>query len=454
VIAMPQCPVCGGAAAAGPTLPNASRQPGRELPPDALLEQLSGWVDPRTGIVARLVLQPVQSSARGLPFVVTASPPHIVGVDGAIRRLPIGWGKGLDAATAVASAVGEAIERYAASLPDPSRIVWRRPDELDGDRLDPRAFALYADDQYASAGFPYVRFDPSIRHPWVRGTWLGSRSRVWVPAVLAFLALDLEPRQHFGQGTSNGLAASTDFDQAAVRATLEIVERDAFLATWFSGHAGRRIGVDDSIDPRLRDVLDGLSAMGAAVEIYQLDTSACGVTVLCLGLGDGDRWPGITLGLGADVDPRVAVRQAVLELGQTGPHLLHLMRAGQPPVPADAASVREMIDHAAYYFPPSRAAAFDALRGNGPPTALRDLTTPAVARTPAGLAAALASAGVRVAIVDVTSADVATGPFRVARAVSPDLQPLSYGSGYDRPMVARVRGLHRRGYTPAIHPIW
>jgi hypothetical protein len=59
-----------------------------------------------------------------------------------------------------------------------------------------------------------------------------------------------------------------------------------------------------------------------------------------------------------------------------------------------------------------------------------------------------------VALVDVTSPDVATGPFRVVRAVSPDLQGISYGYGLDRAVVERVR---RRGIVkdiPEIHPIW
>ena len=46
-----------------------------------------------------------------------------------------------------------------------------------------------------------------------------------------------------------------------------------------------------------------------------------------------------------------------------------------------------------------------------------------------------------VAIVDVTSPDVATGPFRVVRAVSPDLQGLAYGYGMDRAVVSRIRAM-------------
>jgi ribosomal protein S12 methylthiotransferase accessory factor len=58
-----------------------------------------------------------------------------------------------------------------------------------------------------------------------------------------------------------------------------------------------------------------------------------------------------------------------------------------------------------------------------------------------------------VALVDVTSADLAPGPFRVVRAVSPDLSPLSYGYGIDRLPVKRIR-TRLQGVQPPIHPIW
>jgi hypothetical protein len=66
----------------------------------------------------------------------------------------------------------------------------------------------------------------------------------------------------------------------------------------------------------------------------------------------------------------------------------------------------------------------------------------------------LAAANVRVALVDVTSPDVALGPFRVVRAVSPDLQPISYGYGFEREPVARVRRMGIAADAPPIHPIW
>jgi ribosomal protein S12 methylthiotransferase accessory factor len=453
VIPLSRCPVCGGAADWG-AAPARPTRLSAEDSPESVLAALAGWVDPRTGLISRIALELSGEAHAEPPIIATASPPYVVGEGGALRRLPIGWGKGMTLSGALLSAIGEAIERYAPSLPDPDRIVWARPDDLDGAFLDPRDFALYSNAQYEREGFPFRRFDPNVRHPWVLGRWLGSEAPVWVPAVFAFLSLTLRPEHQICQGTSNGLAASMDPEDAALRATLELIERDAFMAAWLTGRPGRRVELDGALDPQLARVLAGVEALGAEVELLVLPDSACGTAALCLAFGDGDRYPGVTIGLGADLDPLAAVRQAILELAQTGPHLRRLMRARALPVPEHPGDVREMIQHAVYYFPRERAAAFDRLRHGATPVALRELAPGNRQRSLASCAAALAAANIRVALVDVTSPDVATGPFRVIRAISPDLQAISYGHGLDHPPVERIRIRGSASPAPPIHPLW
>jgi ribosomal protein S12 methylthiotransferase accessory factor len=460
IVPLAGCAVCGGAAAA--TAPPPARvHLDADAGLEALFDALDGWVDARAGVIGGVVLEPPNDMPLGAPFVATAAPPHVIDASGETRMLPVGWGKGLTVSAAVLSAVGEAIERYSASLPDPSRVVWQSLDDLDGDILDPRECALYTTAQYESTGFPFARFDPSTPHPWVRGAWLDDGEPVWVPAVLAYLSLTLTPEQLICQGTSNGLAASFDPDDASLRAALELIERDALMTAWLTGRAGERILIAEGLDSSLEAVLDGVRGLGAAVELYRLPTSACGCTVLALALGDGRRYPGATIALGTSVDSAGAMAQAILELGQTGPHLASLMQQGRVRAPGEPSAVVNMLDHAAFYFPADRAAAFDALRNGDVALPLNALLkgSPADKRGDAAgrletLRTALGAAGIRVAIVDVTSADVMRGPFVVRRAVSPDLQPISYGYGLDREPTHRVRQMGLAAEAPPVHPIW
>ena len=447
VIPLARCDVCGGAAA----FPLIARERVRLSPedsPETVLGALAGWVDRRTGVISDLFIEPPDDPRVDLPIIAMAAPPHVMEKDGSLHRLPAGWGKGLTISGAVLSAVGEAIERYSASITDTKKIVWKRPDELEGDILDPRDLGLYSDEQYDRDDFPFVPFDSNIPHPWVLGSWLNNGNPVWLPALFVFLFIELHREQLIAQGTSNGLAASTDKDDAALRAILELVERDAFMSTWLTASPTQRIQLDDTLDPLLRTVLEGIEVLGATVEIYRMPASVIGTTVLCVALGDGDQYPGVTFGLGCDLDPRAALRKAVLELGQTGPYLRRMMRSRVLKPAEDPGGVREMLDHAAYYFPKERATAFDHLRSEET-ISLQDLKS-VTARSLKECAAALDEAGARVALVDVTSADVTTGPFSVMRAVSPDLQPIWYGYGLDR--------IHNKlkiaSDVPPINPIW
>ena len=447
VIPLARCGVCGGAAAF-PAIDQRRVHLSTEDSPEIVLGALEGWVDRRTGVISDLFIEPPDDPRVSLPIIAKASPPHVMEKDGSLHRLPAGWGKGLTISGAVLSAVGEAIERYSASMFDSQKIVWKRPGELDGDILDPRDLGLYSDEQYDRKDFPYVRFDSTIPHPWVLGSWLSNNRPVWLPAMFVLLFVELHREQLIAQGTSNGLAASCSKDDAALRAILELVERDAFMSTWLTASPTQRLELDDTFDPPLLTVLEGIEVIGATVEVYRLPASVIGTTVLCLALGDGERYPGVTFGLGCDLDPRAALKQAVLELGQTGPYLRRMMRSGFLKAAEDPSGVREMLDHAAYYFPKERATAFDRLRSRETIN-LRELQSVAT-RSLEDCAAALDEADVRVALVDVTSADVATGPFSVMRAVSPDLQPIWYGYGLDR--------IHNKlkiaSDVPPINPIW
>jgi ribosomal protein S12 methylthiotransferase accessory factor len=450
VIPLASCPICGGARALGE---DGATGPARTRTTDEDADPLAGWVDPLTGVIPGLQVDQVEGS--GLPAVVTAAPPHVIDEDGSLRALPAGWGKGLTLADALRSAVGEAVERYSASLPDPSRFVWARPSELEGEHLDPRLFPLYRADQYARPGFPYVAFDPNVRHPWVRGRWLsGGEGDVWIPALFAFLALTLDPENLICQGSSNGLAASTEWNDAALRAVLELVERDAMMTTWLTGEPGLRIEPDSSLEPEFRAIVEQVGALGAAVELYLLPSSVCGATALCLAFGDGFGWPGANVALAADLDPAAAVRRSLLELGQTGPYLRELLLSGRVEAPEREADVQTMLDHAAYYFPAERANAFAPLRGGERTLSFESLAGWDGERSLEACASALEQAGVPLALVDVTAADVATGPLRVVRAVSPDLQPISYGYGCERVPVERIRSRAEKAEAPAIHPIW
>ncbi len=456
VVRMPWCPVCGGADGAdGAGAGGAARPLDDAGSPEALRERLAGWVDARVGVVRSLHVNVAEIDEPELPITTTALLADYTEGDFRARDPELGSGKGLTAVEAMIGAVGEAVERYSAARVPPGRLRRARAAALAGeaDVLDPARLAHYSDAQYAHPGFPFVRPDPEGPIDWTLGRWLGGDAPVWVPAFPTYYNLHVPRAERFCQVSSNGLAAGASRADAAMRATMELVERDAFTLTWLAQLPGRRLLPDDALDVGAREVLRQLELCGARVELYLLDATLGVPAVLCLALGDGVRWPGATVALSAHPNPRHAARKALLEQGHVGPFVRRLMRGGTQRVPETPDDVRSLIDHAMYYVPRERQAAFDFLRrGGGDPVPVGDLAV-RDALTEGECAALFAREGVRVAIADVTSPDVAAGPFRVARALGEDVQPIHFGHALGQVANPRLARRLARGLHPHPHPL-
>ncbi|HKH50047.1 MAG TPA: TOMM precursor leader peptide-binding protein [Thermoanaerobaculia bacterium] len=461
IVHMPWCELCGGAAQArrpgGAALADGEASPnlGDAHSPQALREILAGWVDPRVGVVRSLTSGPAPVNGGGLlelPVTGTA----ILGTytEGRLPPVPdpsIGSGKGLREVEALVGAFGEAIERYSASRYRKQDLLVCAAPDLGADAFDPQRLCLYSEEQYAAPGFPYTRYDPARPIHWVEGFWIDTREKVWVPALPTFFNFQVCPHELFCQVSSNGLAAGADLQDASLRALFELIERDAFLLTWLGRLPARRLAVDSSLDAGAREVVRLLGEHGVAVELYLMDSGTGIPTVTALGLGDGVRWPAAYVALSTHTDPRAAARKAILELAHVGPYLVRLL-AENARIPGTPEEVESLDDHALYYAPSERLAAFDFLRA-GESVPIGDL--------PAGdpptleiCAERLAAAGLRVAAVDVTSPDVALGPFRVARVLGTDMQPIHFGERYRRlanPRLEQV--LAGRPINPDPHPL-
>ena len=458
VVRLPWCEVCGGpelggAGAGGPTLHDAGPSAGvldRLDDPKQLRAALSGLVDHRVGIVRHLIVSEASAGEPELPIAATAV---LSSLPGSSADRDYGSGKGLRTVDAMLGAVGEALERYSASIYGPSAILRSSLDELGGSALDPRWLSLYTPEQYASGGFPFSPFAPDLTIDWTRGRWCDTDEPVWVPALPTYFNYHAAPAERFCQVTSNGLAAGAALADAALRATLELVERDAFMITWLCRLPARRIQHDDGLDPGSREVVRQLAVCGCEARLYLLDAGAGIPAVACVGLGDGRTWPGATVSMAAHLNPDIAVRKAILEQGHAGSYIRRLMLDGTSTVPKSAEAVRSLVDHALYYVPVERRGAFDFLLDESlPPIDLAELPAPADVSL-RECVGRLDAAGIRAAVIDVTSPDLVDSPFRVARALATHTQPIHFGHGLAPLANPRLAARMTGSVNPDPHPV-
>ncbi|WP_437903372.1 TOMM precursor leader peptide-binding protein [Sorangium sp. So ce327] len=458
VLQMPWCAVCGGAAEA---LRTGSARRGssahlRDAPdPAALRRMLAGVVDARAGIVHRLMLD-AASPALAPEACVTATALLGEYTDGSphahrSREPQAGIGKGVTAVEALIGATGEAVERYSAELVDRKQLLRSSVAGMKGDFIAPEQLCLYSEEQYAKPGFPYARVDPAAPIDWALGRWMDTGAPVYVPALPTYYGYCSGHHAHFCQVTSNGLAAGATLEGASMGAALELIERDAFMISWLARRPGRRILPDDSLDPELHEIARQLEERGARIELYLLDAGVSVPVVMCVGYGDGKRWPGAVVSISAHLSPLTAIRKAILEQGQIGNYAFRLMTGEHVAIPERPEDVLTLEDHAVYYLPPSRAAAFAFLRRGSMVTAA-ELEEPEEVSL-SELTRRVQAAGLRIAIVDVTSPDLAVTPFRVVRALGPAFQQIHFGHQLAQLGNPRLRSMTPHGINPDPHPM-
>jgi ribosomal protein S12 methylthiotransferase accessory factor len=417
-------------------------------------EELRILADTRGGVVRGILLYDSDGSeAPTIPLCCTALiAPH--SHENEQQTTFRGEGKGATRDDAARSAIGEGIERYAASIWHPSTLTYASFNELERRAFDPHWLVLYDDEQYERADFPFARFD--IKRPmyWKAGKWLDTNEEVQVPAVATYMNFPTADAERFGQTTSNGLAAGATFEDAALRALYELIERDAFMLFWLAQRPALRVAIDCS-DVLTHQALREVERLGARTELYLIDVGTKHPTMVCIGFGDGCSWPGVTIGLGTHASVDIALRRAVFEHGHYGAYMRRLMRNGEHKKIRNGEDVLTNLDHGLYYLDPNHSTALDFFRASaGDPVSLMGLRCEY--RQDATLSACvscLADAGIRTAAVDVTPPDIKLAPMRVVRGFGIYMQPIHFGTANRRLKNPRLDGLLSSAAETSPHPM-
>ena len=414
---------------------------------------LPSWVDRRAGIIKYLTSDPPDPLNLKLTWTSAAIlNPSKFAVDS--KSKTTGFSAGFTAVEAMTKAAAEAMELYAAGHYSQSDLLNSSLTDLGEDFLDPRQLCLYQRQQYQQLNFPYARFTPRRPIYWTRGKWLDTGKPAWLPALLTYFGGSLPAEEQYSQVTTSGLATGFAVEDASLRAIWELVERDAFMCTWLCQLPARRLVLDSALEDGTLGIIREFEMHGMEVRLYLLNAGINIPVVLCVVLGDGKNWPGATIGLGAHDSPAVAARKAILEQALMGPALRREMLAGKRRIPRRPQDIRTPLDHSLYYLPKRRARAFDFLESReSHRVSLSELENKDVTSLNACVKR-LKAAGVRVAIKDLTPADLSGEvPFCVVRALATLLQPIHFGFDLVRLRSPRLKRMMKSGLNPHPHPL-
>ncbi len=395
------------------------------------LVRLRSFVSPLTGVV------------RSVAETMAAPDEHrlvSVGCELADARATIGEGldtytgsEHWDRARAEAAAIGEALERYSASYVPDGRIRSGSAAEVGPSAVAPERFALFADAQYDSPGFPFVRFRRDTVVGWVEGFALPGGEPALLPAQLVYMPARRHAREEgrIGHATSSGLACAPTLEEAVLTGLLELVERDAFMIVW---HNRLSLPLLDWAADRELARLAERYFDPAALQYSAVDLSSFFGIPAVLGVVHGRPGQLGALGVGAAATTTVAVawRKALAEAFSVHRWVRDVALESPERVDLPQGEIRSFEGHTLHYAPPERAARagfLDASPERRAAETVPPLEGENVLEQIEALADRLAGRGVSAYAVDVTSPDVLAAGLRVVRAVAPELCPLDVVEG-------------------------
>lgn len=175
--------------------------------------------------------------------------------------------------------------------------------------LDPRTLVAFHPAQYRTKGFPFVRYDSDASRLWTEATENRTGSKAYVLSDLVYFPFNpgTEP---YAYANSSGMAAHPSRNQAVETATLELVERDAFMISYFGGLSHPKVR-HDSLPDGLAQRVNDLEKLGFEVSIVDISLNIAPVALVMV---KHDGWHFTNVAAAARFNPEAAVSHALMEV--------------------------------------------------------------------------------------------------------------------------------------------
>lgn len=368
--------------------------------------------------------QPGQAAGESLAFAFTARPalPR--------ERLPFATsGRAEAPELAVAKAEAEAWERL--GWAEPSGLVESRIGELPAALL-PQELVAYSTRQYANPQFPFRAFSTRSRHLWKQALDVASGNIGFALADCLYPGSALPPpyssRLYTGTSTS-GMAAGFTVDEALERATLELIERDAFVCAWLAGRAPSAIDIGTLPRTAARRIT-ALQASGLRIVVQDLSTRWAPVISI---FAQDDRLPLTATTAAAHLCVEQALSKA---LDEVEGRVANARRFAAP-----RAGTGNPLREIERYYRQARSFRRSDFFAAGPATMPFGEVGQEACHTWSQLKARMHADGARLHCVDMTPSRAALEqgrrPIQVVRALIPGLVPIWFGRGTQPEGMAR-----------------
>jgi ribosomal protein S12 methylthiotransferase accessory factor len=396
----------------------------------------------RAGIIKHISNRMIEADDPRMFQAVTSATDtaRLYGTEGS----PANSGAGLTWELALASAIGETIERYCCASYDERSLPvsnYRELQRAGVKAIHPEALPLYSESQYRRPGFIHHRFTEDVVVTWTRGYSLIRKEEVWVPACLVYVPFRCKnPGDDIAFGVTTGLSCARSRLEAILGGLYEAVERDAIMIMWMNRLPCPSIVLDSGLWlPAI--VKERFAPSGLSCYLNDITTDLSIPTMFALIVDNCHDGLAVVAGAAANLDTEAAALKALTEAAQGRPWLKWMNKHyGIHRFREDFSDVITFDDHVRLY---GSAASTSHVRFLIDQPAKRDIGSVhgVGSKSPEQdlkwCLDTLAAKGLDVIIVDVTQPDVEGLGFSVVKVLIPQLADINADHHY--PLLGKKR---------------
>lgn len=348
-------------------------------------------------------------------------------------------------------AILEGLERYSGVRPRGFRPCVRGSfSSLRDVAVDPRCFGLPSEREYKANPNLLTPYNERLEMEFVWAYSLRQKRPVLVPRQLGFYSTGTREGPLFLIEGSVGCALGSCAEECILHGILEVVERDAFLLTWYARLKRPHLDAMECRDPETLYYYRHLQAEGFDVTTLDV-TSDFGIPAVCVVARRRERkMPYAACAGAAHLHPGQAIKKAFRELsGIVGRYTIEMatekMRQRALRLAEDPSRVRTMMDHALFYCVPESGSYLEFLTTTDKRTSLeemedrsRDLLSQDLGEELDRSVERIIAAGSDVLAVDQTAPEQLLGDLHTFKTLIPDAIPMTWGQH-----LRRLEGLRR-----------
>jgi ribosomal protein S12 methylthiotransferase accessory factor len=297
----------------------------RTIDPELTWEKYKHLISPITGYIQKVELSSDQYGS----FVFIAEHNPIKNFSEELLKAGkyrnCSSGKGRAPSQARTGALCEALERISGVYQGKEQVLRASYNELGPQAIHPNEVDLFSENQYRIRGawnekrdsFNIIPrpLDPDEPTDWTALDPLNHQRQKWLPTASCYFAYPPDPiKGPFAIGNSNGCAAGNTLEEAILQGLFELIERDSAAIWWYNQLQRKEVDLSSFQNRYFEKSAQWLKAKGREIWVLDLTFDLEVPAFAAISTKDGQQ---LLMGLGAHLDPEIAISRAISELFQT-----------------------------------------------------------------------------------------------------------------------------------------